>query len=68
VEEPLDVYLSKLRRMADGALRSIDRRDREDPKHSNERQRSWWQGYRQCLDDVEDVVNKHLHNEEGKLA
>lgn len=65
--EPLKEYLGKLRKMAEGALRSVDRNTAEDPKgRDHEKQRAWWQGYRQCLDDVEDVVQKHLtHEKEG---
>ena len=70
----LDEYLGKLRTMADGALTTIERREEEGiPKHQEEgipkhlagdfdsgRQKAWWQGYRQCLDDV-----RHHHEEEG---
>ena len=65
--EPLDLnhYMAKLRTMAEGALRSVERHCEEDPKKDHDRQRAWWQGYRQCLDDVEDVVKKHQHHEEG---
>jgi hypothetical protein len=56
-------YLGKLRKMADGALASIDRNAVEEPHRNNERQKSWWQGYRQCLDDVEDFLQKHPRGE-----
>jgi hypothetical protein len=56
--------LGKLRKVAEGALRTIDRRECEVPKADHSRQKAWWQGYRQCIDDVEDFVNKH-HEKEG---
>jgi hypothetical protein len=55
--------LSRLRKLAEGALRTIDHRESESPKQDHSRQKAWWQGYRQCIDDVEDFVNKH--HEEG---
>lgn len=60
--------LDKLRRLAEGALRTIDRREGELPKADHSRQKAWWQGYRQCVDDVEDVVRKHQPHEEGKAV
>lgn len=65
MDDTLGHYMDKLRKMAEGALHAVDRNEREDPKKDHSRQRSWWQGYRQCLDDVEDVVRKHQHHEEG---
>lgn len=50
--------MDKLRKLADGALRSIERNAQDDPKTDHSRQRAWWQGYRQCLDDVEDFIRK----------
>jgi hypothetical protein len=58
------IYLDKLRKVAEGALRAVDRNEKETPKRDHERQRAWWQGYRQCIEDVEDYFTKH-HEEEG---
>jgi len=60
---PLGDYMNKLRRMANNALHTIERNDKEEGTKNRDRQRSWWQGYRQCLDDVEDVVRQHDHEE-----
>jgi hypothetical protein len=51
-------YLGKLRKLADGALSSIDRAEQEEPRRDTSRQKSWWQGYRQSLDDIEDFISK----------
>lgn len=44
-------YIGKLRRSADGALDSLERR-----KNSGQQvgwQQDWWKGYKQALDDLE---------------
>jgi hypothetical protein len=50
-------YLAKLSTMADGALASISRKEQNGEKPCGE-SKAWWDGYRQCLYDVADYLEK----------
>jgi hypothetical protein len=49
-------HLHKLGRIADGALRTIEQR-KSSPHPS--RNHAFWDGYRQCAEDIEDFARKH---------
>jgi hypothetical protein len=54
-------YLAQLRKLADSALEKLQEREQTGDGHVStiKGSSSWWDGYRQALDDVTEFVNTH---------